>query len=171
MIVREPESTYEPAPAGVHLAVCVDVVDLGIVDTFFGPKPQLRVVWQIEEAMEDGRPFTAMQRYTPSLHVKSKLRQHLESWRGRSFTSEELNGFELENLIGVPCQLNLVHVEKDNKVYSNIAAVTPPFKGATIKPDFEAYTRVKDRDGYDDNGGGTRGFNEPDPVDDDPIPF
>ncbi len=51
--------TFEPAPAGVHSAVCVDVVDLGIVEaTYEGKttkKHKIRVVWQIGEDREDVR--------------------------------------------------------------------------------------------------------------------
>jgi len=164
VIVKEPESTFEPAPAGMHLAVCVDVVDLGVVETHFGAKAQMRLVWQLDERMDDGKPYVVMQRYKPSLHEKAKLRQHLESWRGRPFTRDELAGFDLENLIGVPCQINVVHKETERAVYANIAAITPPYRGAELAPDWSSYTRVKDR-AEDDTG-----YREPsDDLDD--LPF
>jgi hypothetical protein len=51
----------------------------------------------------------------------------LESWRGRSFTDEELeNGFDLERLIGANCFLNITTNDKGRSV---ISAVNPLPKG------------------------------------------
>jgi hypothetical protein len=43
--IIEGKTTYPPAPEGLHHGVCVDIVDLGIVETSFGPKPKWMLVW------------------------------------------------------------------------------------------------------------------------------
>lgn len=170
VLVAEPQTDFQPAPAGLHRAVCVDVVDLGMQETQWGEKHKVRVVWQIEEAMENGRLFSVGQRYTASLHQKSKLRQDLESWRGRPFTAEELRGFDLEKLIGANAQLNVVHNTNDGRTFANVATIVPAAKGAPKLEADGSYTRVKDRPDYvpaDQTSGNGSGPAD----DDDSMPF
>lgn len=140
MILQRQE--FIPAPEGVHNAVCVDFVDLGIVNGQFGPKAMVKIVWEIEEPMEDGRPFTVQKRYSASLHEQSNLCKDLKSWRGKPFTSDELKAFDTENLIGVPCQLVVAHNEHDGSVYANVENVLKAVK--KLKPTGK-YVRQKDR--------------------------
>ncbi len=150
MIVREPESQFVPAPAGVHAAVCVDEVDLGELPNRFQPDADpvrtVRLVWQIAEAMpKDGKPYLIKKDYRASLHEKAALRKDLESWRGRPFTFDELVGFDLENIIGAPCMMNIVHKQgSKGGTFANIAAIMPLPKGM-VKLDPRDYIRVKDR--------------------------
>lgn len=120
---------FTPAPEGVHSAVCVDVINLGTVDTQFGKKPKCRIVFEINKKMDDGRPFTAAKTYTVSLNEKSNLHKDLRSWKGKPFTSQELQGFDLERLIGAPCQVAISHVDKDGTTYANITMIMKPEKG------------------------------------------
>jgi hypothetical protein len=157
IIAREPKGgNFVPAPPGTHAAVCVDVVDLGMLEVSFSGKTstkhKIRIAWQIDEAMEDNRPFLCQKRYTLSLHQKAQLRKDLESWRGKQFSPEELEGFDVENLIGVHCLLNIIQEisAKDGKTYSNIASIMRLPKG--MNPvQARDYVRVCDR--MPDNGG------------------
>lgn len=139
---------FTPAPSGVHQAVCVDVVDMGLLEvTWKGTvkkQHKIRLVWQIEELMDDLKPFIVQKRYTLSLSEKANLRKDLESWRGRSFTDAELQGFDVESIIGANCLLNVMQVQKDGETYANITAVMPIKKGMT-KLSARDYTRVVDR--------------------------
>jgi hypothetical protein len=141
--------TFEPAPAGLHQAVCVDVVDMGWLEVTYNGKTskkhKIRIAWQIDEARDDGKRFLVQKRYTLSLHEKATLRHELEGWRGKAFTDAELkDGFDLEKLIGVNCFLNVVHVQKNGQTYANVAGVVPLKKGMPpIQP--ASYVRVQDR--------------------------
>ena len=105
---------------------------------------KVRIVWQIEETMEDGKPFLVQKRYTLSLHEKAQLRHDLESWRSRPFTDAELKRFDVETIIGANALLNVMHVTKDGKTYANVTAVMSIKKGmAAMKP--ASYVRVQDR--------------------------
>jgi hypothetical protein len=148
---------FIPAPEGFHHAVCVDVIDLGMVNTGFGPKHKMRVVWEIEPTMPDGKRFTVRKQYTVSLHEKSSLRKDLRAWRTRDFTSEELDGFDVEKVIGAPCQLLITHAEKEGTLYANVAAV---HKAAKKLAPSGQYVRQRDRPGA--NGSMPAG-SEPEP--------
>ena len=139
---------FVPCPQGVWNAVCCDVVDLGVLEVSFGgnkkKQHKIYISWQVEEVMENNKPFLATKRYTLSLHEKAALRKDLESWRGRPFTDEELEGFDIEKLIGIPCMLNVVENRKDGKVYGNVTAIMRLRKG--MEPlKIRDYVRVIDR--------------------------
>lgn len=164
-VVKETGGDFKPAPAGLHQGVCVDIVDLGVMKTQFGESQKIRVVWQIEEVDDDTqKPFIVSNMYTPSLNEKATLRKHLESWRSKPFSSEELKGFDLEKLLGANCQLQVIHNQRDQKTYANIAAIVPPAKGSQ-KLVVRDYIRVKDR--------ATKGqdHHEPFQADDSDVPF
>ena len=141
MIVKG--SDFTPCPEGVCNGVCVDVVDLGIVDGNFGPKHMLKVVWETDQLMDDGRPFIVNKRYSASLNEKSNLFKDLKAWRGKPFTSDELRAFDMEKVIGAPCQLVIVHNDKDGSVFANVQTIIKA--GATRLAPTGKYTRVKDR--------------------------
>lgn len=126
---------FTPAPPGLHRAICCDVVDLGMVQSQYGTKHKVRVIWQTETAMPDGKPFLVDQRYTLSLDERSNLRRDLEAWRGKPFTLAEAAGFDLERLIGASCGLLVVHKpgREAGKVFANIQSVLPALPGAPLK--------------------------------------
>jgi hypothetical protein len=158
ILSKDSTKEWEPAPEGLHQAVCVDVVDRGLKETPWGPKHQVQVRWMLGEMLDtydapqllrdgEGKPFLVMQTYTNSLNEKARLRQHLDAWRGRKFTAEELKeGFDLERLIGAACQLQVVHDLSDSgRTYANVQAVVPLGKGmAKLDGDAE-YVRDQDR--------------------------
>lgn len=131
--------TFTPAPAGVHTAVCVDVIDLGLVKSAFPDEKtgadkwqhKVNVVWQIDEKRDDGKRFQLYKRYTLSLHEKAALRHDLESWRGRPFTFDELAGFDVEKLVGANCLVNVQHKKSADgtRTYANVVAIMPLAKG------------------------------------------
>jgi len=110
-------TTYTPAPAGNHVAICYGVVDLGTQKNTFddakGPKPKVRLLWELHgELKDDGTLFTIGASYTNSLNEKASLRKMLESWRGVAFTAEELKGFHLGKIVGKSCMISIVHEPK-----------------------------------------------------------
>lgn len=145
VIARRPQRSA-PAPAGLHDAVCVDVVDLGEVPSAYGVKHKVRLVWQLGTTDASGRRFELSRVYTLSLDERAALRQALESWRSKKFTDAELDGgFDLEKVLGVNCQLQAIHEPGgDGETYANVSAVLPARKGvAKLAP--VNYVRQKDR--------------------------
>ena len=149
IIAKSSGTSYAPAPQGTHAAVCVDVVDLGMLKVSFAGKEKIqhkiRIVWQIDELRDDGKPHQVSRRYTNSLHEKASLRKDLESWRGKAFTPTELEGFDLENLLSVGCFINVMHAPAEGQTYANVGAVMKLPKGMTA-PTPRDYVRVCNRE-------------------------
>lgn len=123
---------YTPAPAGVHQAVCVDVIDKGVQPNQFKPgttQRKIDIAWQLDEKRDDGKKIVAYKRYTLSLNEKATLRKDLESWRGRAFTRDEEMGFDVEQILGANCLINIQHATKENRTYGNVVAVMPLARG------------------------------------------
>lgn len=153
--VKKPESSdYIPAPMGLHRSVCVDVEDLGDVDTNFGPKHIVKVYWQTESTNHEGKRYVLAKRYTASLHEKANLRNDLKNWRSKDFTADELKGFDLEKLLGANCQINVIHNSKEadgeTVTFANVASIVPPPQGVERLEPLD-YTRRKDRDEQSSN--------------------
>ena len=147
-IIAKRGASFNPAPEGPQQAVCVDVVDLGMVEEQWGDnepqlKPKVRLMWHsIEIDPDTKKPYSIVEKYTLSLHEKAKLRAVLESWRGKKFTDEEAEGFDLETLLGVNAYLSIVH----HKGYGNISAIMPLPKGMPSIPITKGFVRKVDRD-------------------------
>lgn len=121
---------YEIPAEGVYIAKCFKLIDLGTQwIEFAGEKKQqakVLVSWELldpEANMKDSRPFAVSKRYTASLHEKSALRKDLQSWRGKKFTAEELEGFNLKKVLGAYCQLQIVHTQSGESTYANVDTI------------------------------------------------
>ena len=125
---------FKPHPEGIHPAACVDVVDLGLVETEFqGVKKmvnKVKLVFESEQMTEDGKPCTVSKNFTASLHPKAKLAEFLGKWRGRPVTPGET--IDLAKLIGASCTLVISHQQNmSGKTYAAIDAVSKPTKKVT----------------------------------------
>ena len=141
LIVKDTEG-FKSAPTGTHAARCIKVIDLGTQHSTWGKdedakeivKKQVLITWElptelIEEGDLKGQPYAVSKFYTQSLNEKSNLRKDLESWRGLGFSEQELMGFNIEDLLGKPCLVTVVHNDKGK---AKVSAVTSPPKGMTI---------------------------------------
>ena len=128
---------FEPAPPGLHSAVCVDVVDLGVLPGPYGAKSKLKIVWQLKMRNKKGERFQVRATYTQSLYDGANLRRDLTTWRGRDFTPEELKEFDVENLLGVNCQLSVAHglSKSTGRTYAKATVILPPLKGEKLVPE------------------------------------
>lgn len=126
------DKKFDNAPAGTYGAVCYRVIDLGTQEVKWEGDTKMQhkvyIAFELDEKMEDGRPYVAGRKFTVSLHEKSGLRAFLKGWRGRDFTEEELLGFNPQKLIGAPCMLSLVQ----NGDYVNISSASKLPKGMPV---------------------------------------
>src|SRR6476646_4032953 len=109
----------ELIPAGNYIARCYQMIEIGTVDEFVMGKPvrakKVRIGWELPTELkvlreEKGeQPLVISKEYTLSMNEKANLRKDLKSWRGRDFTEDELRAFDITNLLGVPCMLNIIH--------------------------------------------------------------
>jgi hypothetical protein len=167
-ISASPSGDFQPAPSGTFPAICIRVIDMGTQRTDYqgDVKMQHKILLQFEIQadkedaefrMSDGRPFVISKRYTASLHEKSAFRKDLISWRGRDFSEDELSAFDVGNVLGKPCMLNVVHTTKDGKNYANIGSLMKLPKGMQVEhpenelmlfdlgsPDWEVFDKLSD---------------------------
>lgn len=157
-LIAKEETKRDPVPEGAHHAVCYAVVDLGTQPPLPGSqfsKRQHKVLFMFElpderiQIERDGvprdLPRAISKDFPVSLHEKANLRKFLTAWRGRQFTEKELEGFELKNVLGVNCVVNVVH---NKKGYADIASVAPLMKGVAKRMP-ENDTIVFDLDDHD----------------------
>jgi hypothetical protein len=177
MIVTVPEKKeYELAPEGMINAVCVDVIDvgqaMGLEPDKFGrylvtpkdpshtAKPRVRLIFELENKMEDGRPFTTHLDVPCSFYKPApgqngqiaKLRDQLENWGvelpadiGEPGTSLDLAAL----LLGQQANLRIKHnPDKKGRMWANISTINP--SNSVIEPSGEwdtdaARSRLRDR--------------------------
>lgn len=128
---------FEITPQGQYIGRCYKIIDMGTQTTTgqYGIKDQHKVMisWELldEAKMADDRPFSVSQFYTVSLHEKAKLRADLEAWRGKKFSTAELEGFDLSTILGAYCMIQVVHDETGK--YANVQTIMS-YKGEKPKP-------------------------------------
>ena len=145
LIAKDKAGGFDPIPEDLHIAICYGIWDLGTQFSERWEKDVHKVVltWElpncrIQVEKEGGKvelPRAISKTYRLSLHKKSELRKDLESWRGKKFSDEELNGFDLKKVLGAPCQIQVLHNKIDDKVYSNISTIIKVPGGTPIKPE------------------------------------
>jgi hypothetical protein len=165
-VATKPQSNYTPPPAGMHVARCYRLIDLGTQPKSFqgqskGEARKIMASWELlgDERMDDGKPFTISKSWFLSMHEKATLRKDLESWRGRPFTAEEEHSFDVSKLLGAYCLINVIQEQgQDGNTYTKIGAITPMLKGmpkpepvndATVfdadEPDMEMFSKFSDK--------------------------
>lgn len=128
--------------AGNYMARCYQMLEIGTTtETIEGKTVRLkkiRIGWELPTETkefkegEGQKPYVINEEYTLSMNEKATLRKMLASWRGKDFTEEEATRFNVTKLLGVACQLNIIHKpsKKDpSRVYEKIATVSPLMKG------------------------------------------
>lgn len=139
MIAKESGSAnIERLEGGVYTAVSSAIIDIGMQtnEKFAKTQRKFMMIWNIvgEEIEINGemKPRTISKEYSFSLNEKSILRKDLQAWRGKAFTDEELQGFNILNVLNVPCQLQILLEEKNGNKYNNIASIMALPKGSDI---------------------------------------
>ena len=123
---------------GVYTAISSMMIDIGsqksVLDNNIRRKFIMvwNVVGEFIEVNKEKLPRVMSKEYTLSLNEKSNLRKDLQAWRGQAFTEEELQGFDILNVMNKPCQLQIINGEKNGKTYNNISAIMAMPKGMTV---------------------------------------
>lgn len=137
-ILIEPEnkSSIPPLEAGSYAGRCIQVIDLGThMEQYKGEKEEkpvrkVRIVFELPDELvtykeENGQePRMIGIDYPFSFHKKANLRKFLETWRGREFTEEELQGFDISKLLWVPGLVQVAqYTNKEGNTRSKISTV------------------------------------------------
>lgn len=137
----------ELIPQGNYVARCYKMIEIGTVTELInGEQKQLKKVmigWEfpndqkVFDETKGEQPIVVSEEYTLSMGEKSNLRKMLESWRGKGFSADEAKSFDISNLIGKPCMINIIHTPKKSdpsKFYDKISSVTGVPKGMSVPP-------------------------------------
>ena len=125
--------SFPTVEAGTHHGICYSVVDIGTQynKKFDSYARKVVIIWELPdlrgEFEKDGvtrdLPRVISKTYTLSLHEKSNLMKDLTSWRGKAFTELELTGFDVRKLAKANCLVQVIHTQKGEKTYANVATV------------------------------------------------
>jgi hypothetical protein len=131
-------SDIAPCPTGMHHGICYGVVDVGtqpaygrfparrkVVLLFEFPDIRIELPDKQDPKKKLNLPRALSIKETLTLASKGNLRPILEGWRGRAFTEQELEGFDLAKVIGANALINVIHETKADKTYANIKSVNP----------------------------------------------
>lgn len=139
MPIAKAGESFKNPESGMHTAICYACVGLGTQRREFqgqskSPEKHVKLAFELCEPDDVNNDGSRMTIWTKDLLLnlsdKANLRKILESWRNRPFTKEELDGFDVANVVGVPCMLNISVGEK----YANIVTINPLPKSAA-KPE------------------------------------
>ena len=157
-------SSFTPVPSGSHLARCYRIVDLGTHKSDYKGKISFlrKIMISFEVHGEDdtgkpivtanGEPLSISKTVTLSIGDKSTLRADLVSWRGKEFTTDELDGFELKNILGVWALITVAKsIGNNGKEYTNIMNINPvpkqmnkPAMFSLDAPDYDLFNSLGD---------------------------
>lgn len=137
-----PAGDFKAVPAGLHLARCYRIIDLGTQRSEYEgvEKHQRKIMlgWELhgkddegnELVTERGDPLAIFKNYTLSWNDKANLRIDLQNWRNKPFTETEMRRFDIQSILGAWCMLTVIQRAgkkpgKTEKMYANVKAVSP----------------------------------------------
>lgn len=135
---------YEQPDAGMFIGTIIDVVDLGIVQTTYGPKHKIRIVWVLDKNDSEGKPFGVISTYNAKMDERSSLYKDV----AKIFdTPAPPVPFDSENLLG---RTNRLYLKKTTnavtgKVYTNVGDILPLALGQSGPQAPQGFIRVKDK--------------------------
>jgi len=128
-------SKYKACPVGMHHAVISDIILMGPVETDWGVKNKIQIVFQTDAEMGDGKFFGTQKWYNiPNslMSDKAGLRKLIEGVLGRKLTKAEYSNprYDLAGFIyGKTCQINVVE-NSNNPDKTYVDTVVPKAKVA-----------------------------------------
>lgn len=148
---------FEPIEAGTYMARCYQILHLGTVSFEYQGAIQhlnkVRFGFELPLELktfkegEEAKPRAIWEEYTLTTNEKGNLSKIMKSWRGREFTADELEGFDVMSMVGKPCMIGISTTSKNGKTYNNITSISAPMKGMDVPPQINP-TQLFD---YDEN--------------------
>lgn len=127
LVVKQKE--FELMSEGVHNVTITKIEDLGKVDTQYGVKEKARIFFTAQDQTDkEGKPVDAVKSVNCVLGPKSTL--------GKMLTQLGIvpgDEFDLNDLVGIKCQVIIEHNESDGKTYANIATILKSRKTSSVE--------------------------------------
>ena len=148
----------EIVPSGNYIARCFQMLHIGTYEDEYLGEPKIvnkvRISWELPTETrvfnEDKgeQPMVIDKEYTLSLNDKANHTTDLSNWRGKAFTDKEKISFDILNLLGKTCMLNIIHkTTATGRDYARVGGIAPVPKGVPV-PDQINPTSIFD---YDEN--------------------
>lgn len=127
LVVTQEKREFEKIKPGLINAICIGVWNIGKHKVEFQGevklKQQVIIGFEVQQRhSEKDEPMLQLSKFNMSLHEKSKLGPMIESWFSKKLTDSERYNYDLKQIIGKKCTLNLI----ENGTYINIATILPP---------------------------------------------
>lgn len=126
LIVRQEKREFEKIKPGLINAICVGVWNIGKQKIEFQGevklKQQIIIGFEVQQRhSEKDEPMLQLSKFNMSLHEKSKLGPMIESWFSKTLSDSERYNYDLKQIVGKRCTLNLI----ENGTWINIATILP----------------------------------------------
>jgi hypothetical protein len=135
------ENAKSEIPAGTHVARLYQIVHIGTSHFEYQGQQKssdkIRLTFELcneKREFKEGegeKPLSISREFGLSMGKKSHLRPFVENMLGVALQDTEAYNFDLEDLLGRDCLLNVVHTEKNGNTYADIKGATPLPKGMT----------------------------------------
>ncbi len=112
-------------------SVCTSVEDLGVVETDYGSKPQVKFTFETRPENDDGHGRKLCRTFNKFFHEKSALCIAIKSWTGRDLAEEfeKIGEPDLREFVGDEATLKIEpRIGRRGTAYENIAEVLPAEK-------------------------------------------
>lgn len=159
IIAPKPQTKeFEIVPSGTHIATCYSMIHIGTIEEeYMGEKKsnnKVRLSFEIPAEIREyngiALPMAIQKEYNLSMYEKSNLRKDLESWRGKGFTNDEADNFDITNLLGISCMISVVHkTSKKGTEYAVISTISPLMKGTQAPEQINSPFQFNYNDNFD----------------------
>lgn len=130
------EQTFEPAPAGNHVARLYSIINIGTIEEEYAGETKqinkIRFTFELcnkKKVYKDGepeKPIAIGAEFTFSMGAKANLRKFVEGMLGKKLTDAEANELQVESLLGHACLLNVIHkTSKTGNLYALVQNASP----------------------------------------------
>ena len=129
------------APAGTHIARCYKMIHVGERDYEYQGEPKKRnslwVYFELPNELAVFNPEKGEEPYSVNIEYNyvgyetAKIMKHINSWRGKALSPQEIDDFDVSTLLEQPCMLTIVHNTSaaNGKTYANITSISGMPKG------------------------------------------
>jgi hypothetical protein len=134
---------FKVLPAGTHVARLYSIVHIGVLDEEYMGEPKqtdkIRLGFEVDEEKigegDNAKPMSVFDEFTLSMHEKANLRKFVEGIIGTQLRDDEAAAFDLEDLLGRTCMINVQHkVSRKGTTWPKIISVSPLPKSVTPPP-------------------------------------
>src|SRR5688572_12631576 len=112
------ETTYEPVPKGNHVARLYQIIHIGTIPTTWQGQERMtdkvRLTFELSNERkvfregDEPKPYSISREFTLSMGSKAALRAFVEGSLGTSLSDDEAYAFDIEELLGKACLLNVI---------------------------------------------------------------